>query len=154
MTRTVLALKDRVRVGRSNVGRGVFAKTKLRRGQKIGEFLGRVFEEADYKSEYCIDLGGDWQMEPGPPLRFINHRCDPNCEILYTDEGRGASRRRRLWLYATRTIQPGEELNIDYGWPAEMAIPCQCGSGSCRGWVVAAAELKKVKKPQSAASKR
>ncbi len=33
-------------------------------------------------------------------------------------------------------VHAGEELTIDYGWPAEVAIPCLCGSRHCRGWIV------------------
>jgi hypothetical protein len=43
-----------------------------------------------------------------------------------------------------RTIEPGEELTIDYAWPAEAAIPCACGAAGCRCWIVAAEELRVV----------
>ena len=28
-------------------------------------------------------------------------------------------------------------MTIDYAWPADSAIRCQCGSENCRGWIVA-----------------
>jgi hypothetical protein len=46
-----------------------------------------------------------------------------------------------IWVEALRDILPGEQLTIDYAWPAEKAIKCQCGCKSCRGWIIAADEL-------------
>jgi len=34
-------------------------------------------------------------------------------------------------------IAPGEQLTIDYAWPAWAAVPCACGAPECRGWIVA-----------------
>jgi hypothetical protein len=47
---------------------------------------------------------------------------------------------------ARQAIQPGQELTIDYAWPANAAIPCLCQSKSCRGWIVAAKELRKLRR--------
>jgi SET domain-containing protein len=47
----------------------------------------------------------------------------------------------RLWLQALTPIEPGDELTIDYGWPADVAIPCVCDAAGCRGWIVSLAEL-------------
>jgi hypothetical protein len=46
-----------------------------------------------------------------------------------------------IWVEALRDILPGEQLTIDYAWPAEKAIKCQCGCKNCRGWIIAADEL-------------
>ncbi|MDR2170808.1 MAG: hypothetical protein LBP59_11750 [Planctomycetaceae bacterium] len=51
-----------------------------------------------------------------------------------------------IWVETLRDIFPGEQLTIDYAWPAEKAIKCQCGCKKCRGWIVAANELKALKK--------
>jgi hypothetical protein len=50
-----------------------------------------------------------------------------------------------IWVETLRDIFPGEQLTIDYAWPAEKAIKCQCGCKKCRGWIVAANELKLIK---------
>ena len=42
----------------------------------------------------------------GNEARFINHSCEPNCESV--------TRGKRIWIYALRDIQPGEELTYDY----------------------------------------
>ena len=41
-----------------------------------------------------------------------------------------------MFVIALRDIEAGEELTIDYNWPAEAAIRCGCGELDCRGWVV------------------
>ncbi|MDR2344938.1 MAG: SET domain-containing protein-lysine N-methyltransferase, partial [Planctomycetaceae bacterium] len=38
-----------------------------------------------------------------------------------------------IWVETIRDIFPGEQLTIDYAWPAEKSIKCQCGSECCRG---------------------
>ncbi|HZZ71813.1 MAG TPA: SET domain-containing protein-lysine N-methyltransferase [Pirellulales bacterium] len=124
----------------SVVGQGVFASRKIRRNQTIGRIAGEIIEDPQEHSSYCMDLGDDRILEPAAPFRFLNHSCEPNAEITYweTADGRPVE---ALYLVALRTIQPGEELTIDYGWPADHAIPCRCGSAGCRGWVVCAEEV-------------
>ena len=46
-----------------------------------------------------------------------------------------------MYVVSLRDIEVQEQLTIDYGWPAEAAIECKCGSEQCRGWVVAESEL-------------
>jgi SET domain-containing protein len=142
------------------LGRGVYAARRLRKNQTIGEITGKVIDDPDYGSEYCIDLGESRNLEPISPFRFLNHSCEPNCEIFSWDPrpGEPPSVSDRLFLSAMRTIQPGEELTIDYGWPADAAIRCHCGTDKCRGWVVSEAELadvlrreKRKKKPSKRA---
>jgi len=57
---------------------------------------------------------------------YLNHSCDPNCEI---DEIKA-----RVWLLALRDIAAGEELLWDYNlYDDEDPAPCHCGSLKCRG---------------------
>lgn len=40
----------------------------------------------------------------------------------------------RIVVYSRRRIRVGEELTIDYRYPADLApIPCLCGETACRG---------------------
>ena len=138
-----------VRVGIAQFGSGVFAMRSFRARQTIGKIEGQRFDDPDYGSDYCMGLG-EASLEPDPPFRFLNHHCLPNCElweIEYEEEDGEAV--FELWLKALRTIQPGDELTIDYSWPAEAAIPCGCGAPACRGWIVAAEELDQVRRPKS-----
>ena len=135
-------------VRRSRIhGRGVYAARRIRSGTRIIEYIGdRIsHEEADSRYEMkadddghtflfvvdddlCIDAGVG-----GNAARFINHKCDANCETII--EG------RRVFIEAIRTIQPGEELGYDYQltWestddPEELKLyTCRCGAANCRG---------------------
>lgn len=129
-----------VRIGRTPLGRGIFACRRFRAEQVIGVVRGRVVNDPDYGSDYCIELGEGRGLEPAAPFRYLNHSCEPNCE-LFSWEADEAASLGRLWLQALRPIEPDEELTIDYAWPVDAAIPCGCGAAGCRGWIVAAEEL-------------
>jgi SET domain-containing protein len=139
---------DRVQVRRSTVhGRGVFAKQRIRKGTRIIEYTGERLPwtiakdlpphdpTQPYHTWYftledgnVIDAGTG-----GNEARWINHSCEPNCE---TDEQKG-----RIFIYARRAIEAGEELFYDYKIvPAERRtkqlereFACYCGSSQCRG---------------------
>jgi len=135
--RTTPSYSKRVYVQQSSIGLGVFAAVRFQRYATVGRVTGRVIRDPTYESSYCIDLGESSVLEPNEPWRYLNHSCHPNCELVtWEDEPEG-----RMWLTARRKIEPGEELTIDYAWPAEAAIPCACGSPRCRGWVVDRREL-------------
>ena len=151
-------------VKRSRIhGRGVYAARRIRSGTRIIEYIGdRISHEvADARYEMkaeddghtflfvvdddlCIDAGVG-----GNAARYINHKCDANCETLI--EG------RRVFIEATRTIEPGEELGYDYQltWessddPDELKLyECRCGAANCRGTMLDREPLdqKKKKKP-------
>ena len=136
------------RVRRSPVhGLGAFALRRIRKGTRIIEYLGErvTHEEADRRyedrdesdghtflfivdSKTVLDGGVD-----GNDSRFINHSCDPNCESVIEA--------KRVFIEATRTIQPGEELNYDYQLGRAADDPpdvdeiyaCRCGQANCRG---------------------
>ena len=132
-----------VRIGQTHVGKGVFAQRIFQTNWVIGEIQGELIHDPKYTSEYCFDLEDGCMLEPQPPLRYVNHSCEPNCEFNWfdvTDTGELESR-RRVFLIALREIKPGEELTIDYNWPIESAIPCRCRAPSCRGWIVVPGEL-------------
>jgi hypothetical protein len=144
-------LMELVVVAETALGRGVFARRRFSSGYVIGEIRGRVIDDPNYSSRYGMDLGGSLTLEPDPPFRFLNHSCEPNCELFQWSSGDDEEDEqddwsRRMWLAATRRILAGEELTIDYGWPAEAAIPCRCNAPKCRGWVVDAAELPRVRR--------
>ena len=145
--RSPRSVRDKsVRIGRTPVGKGVFARKRYPATTIIGEILGDMIEDPDYGSRYCMDIGGGWVLEPHAPFRYVNHSCEPNCEFDYFDlVPAGASQsRRQVFLVALREIKPGEELTIDYNWPADVAIPCRCAEPTCRGWIVAPDQLATV----------
>jgi len=124
----------------THVGRGVFAKQAMRREFVIAEIGGEVLDDHPEDSSYVMELASGKLLEPCAPLRFLNHSCEPNCELFFWwDEDEGTEE-DRLWLQTIRPIAPGEQLLIDYSWPADAAIPCRCGAARCRGWIVDPAE--------------
>ena len=147
-------------------GSGVFALRKIRKGSTIIEYLGdRVtHEEVDERyadkldtdshtflftvnSKIVIDAGSN-----GNDARFINHSCDPNCESTI--------KKKRVFIEAIRTIQPGEELNYDYAIGrddddaanVDEIFACRCGAANCRGSMLE--PRKKPRKRANAAQSR
>ena len=136
-------MPDAVFVAPANVGKGVFANRELSRCEFVGQVTGRVIPDDEYSSEYCIGLDEDSSLEPEAPFRFLNHSCDPNCELYVVEEvcEETGTSRTIVTVETVRELVEGEELLIDYGWPADHAIECYCGSSICRGWIVDPAEL-------------
>jgi hypothetical protein len=139
------SMKEAVRVGPSPYGLGVYASRWFVTGEFLGPIQGEVVEDPQYSSDYCIELG-DQSLEPAAPFRFLNHSCQPNCALVtYEEEDEdGTSRGLSVWLEILQEIAPRQQMTIDYAWPATAAIPCQCGSASCRGWIVAEEDLAAV----------
>jgi uncharacterized protein len=130
----------------THVGLGVFTRQRFRRFEIIGDVCGTILCDSTYDSPYCMELGPGRALEPQGVFRFLNHSCEPNCEIFYYQpEGPDDDPPDRLWLKALRPIAVGEELTIDYAWPAERAIPCLCGAATCRGWIVAIEQITLIK---------
>lgn len=139
--------RKQVRIEQTPLGRGVFTAERIKTRQVIGEITGTIRPEAELaRSEYAIELGADFTLDPEPPFRFLNHSCQPNCELITWEDEEEAKPGvpPRLLLKSLREIQPNEQLTIDYAWPAEMAIPCGCQSQHCRGWIVDVEQLAKV----------
>ncbi|PVH94547.1 histone-lysine N-methyltransferase ash1, partial [Periconia macrospinosa] len=69
----------------------------------------------------------------GTIARFVNHSCEPNCEMIkWTVRGEP-----RMALFAGRRgIMSGEELTYDYNFDpfsSKNIQECHCGTRSCRG---------------------
>jgi SET domain-containing protein len=146
-------------------GRGAFATTRIRKGTRVAEYTGEVITDDESDTRYPDDddvshhtflfaVGWGKVIDAGVnggDARYINHSCDPNCEATIE--------KRRVFIDAVRTIQPGEELYYDYQYArdgesdasARRKYPCLCGSAKCRGTIMAAA---KKKRTSSAKKKR
>ncbi len=135
--------KQPVRVGRTPVGKGVFAQQNYRADVVIGEIEGDVIDEPGYGSDYCMSMDDGRHLEPAPPFRYLNHSCEPNCHFDLFDlpDKSSTAPRRRVFLIAIDDIRSGDELTIDYNWSAAGAIPCRCQAETCRGWVVKRSQL-------------
>ena len=134
-------MSNRIRIGPSLIhGQGVFARTALRRGARVLEYLGRKITKAEsarrcqlqnwriFSLDGDFDLDGDFAWNPA---RLANHSCAPNCEAEF-EQG-------RIWITALRNIPPGEEITFNYGYDLEayQDHPCHCGAAECVGFMVA-----------------
>jgi SET domain-containing protein len=138
---------DGVAVRRSGVhGHGVFATRALRAGEEIGRYAGRryapddVHDEWDDRLTYLFGLSDGSMIDGaqgGNATRHLNHACEPSVEAI---EEYGAADELVVVICATRSIDAGEELFLDYALDVDGddpgEYPCECGSTRCRGTLV------------------
>jgi uncharacterized protein len=147
---------------------GVFTTAPIRKGTRVVEYLGprltpeqanELYDGAPRTYLYGLE-GGKTVIDGEGMGAFLNHSCDPNCEV---DEIKN-----RVWILAIRNIAAGEELLWDYNlYDDDDPAPCHCGSPKCRGtmysreWMATLrrrarrkqlAELKKAKTPDQRSS--
>jgi len=139
-------------------GRGAFALRRIPAGTRIIEYVGQRIStaEADARYEHAdkvshphvllfvvdkrtvIDAGVG-----GNDARFINHSCDPNCEVIIEH--------KRIFIDAQRDIPAGAEITYDYNLEregsddddTERRFACHCGARNCRGTMLAPEKPKK-----------
>ena len=133
----------KVRIAPARYGRGVYAQRRFKPEEVIGRIRGDIVADASLDQRYTMEMDNDLYLVPKAPFRYVNHSCNPNCELFMWegDPEDDAIRSRPLLIAAMRTIRPGQQLTIDYAWPSDIAIPCACRSSKCRGWIVDENEL-------------
>lgn len=139
-------------------GRGVFALKRIRKSQRIVEYLGERINPAEAESRYDDDAADHPHVllftvdektvidggVNGNEAIYINHSCEPNCEAV-NDDG-------HIYVEALRMIKPDEELSFDYQLerPGEFQSDwqeryrCRCGSPTCRGTMLSLAKKKEL----------
>jgi hypothetical protein len=60
----------------------VFAFAFIPKGTPIARVPGQVICDPDYGSDYCIDAGEGKVLEPSVPFCYLNHACEPNCQLM------------------------------------------------------------------------
>ena len=142
--------KKPYRVGRSRTGLGLFATRKIKKGTKIIRYFGPLLDSRKKKDDaienkYLFELNNRWTIDGSVRdnvARYINHACKPNAESDVKP------RKRRVFIRAIRDIEPGDEINYDYGTDYFKAylkpIGCKC----------AACEKKRKKKRAEARAER
>lgn len=138
MTKNRNPRQRKVRIAPARYGRGVYAQRRFKAEEVIGRIRGDIVADPSLDQHYTMEMDNDLYLVPKAPFRYVNHSCNPNCELFMweedpEDETLGS---RPLLIAARRAIRPGEQLTIDYAWPSDIAIPCVCRSSKCRGWIV------------------
>lgn len=131
-------------------GKGAFATQFIPKGRRIIEYLGErmpweaASEDPDDPHTFLFGLN-DCNLVinaaiGGNDARWINHSCSPNCEAV--------EKKGRIFIYALRDLQPGEELFYDYALEideprtaeTEKQFECRCGAKACRGTLLSSEE--------------
>jgi uncharacterized protein len=94
-------------------GLGLFANVPMKKGDCIIEYVGDVISDKEANERggrYLFQTSKNRHIDGtarSNTARYANHSCRPNCEV---DIIRG-----RVFIYAKRKIETGEELCYDYG---------------------------------------
>jgi hypothetical protein len=120
------------RVGRSRTGLGLFATKPIKKGAKIVRYFGPLLDSKKKKEDaienkYLFELTNRWTIDGSVRAnvaRYINHACKPNAESDVKP------RKRKVIIRAIKNIEPGDEINYDYGTDYFKAylkpIGCKC----------------------------
>ena len=143
-------------------GSGVFATKNIPKNTNIIQYIGQKVTklEGDRRSSrrikkyinsplngsvYIFELNKKYDIDGlvnNNKARFINHSCNPNCEV---DIIKG-----QIWISSIKNIKKGEELNYDYGYAFDpddfRDHVCKCGSKNCVGFIISSDEWKKYLK--------
>ena len=138
------------RVGRSRTGLGLSATEPIKKGTKIVRYFGPLLDSRKKKDDavenkYLFELNGRWTIDGSVReniARYINHACKPNAESDVKP------RKRKVFIRAIKNIEPGEEINYDYGTDYFKAYlkPIGCKCDAC--------EAKRKKKRAEARAER
>ena len=143
-------------------GKGIIASKNIKKNTKIIQYIGEKVtkNEGDRRSNsrinkylnsevsgsvYIFELNKKFDIDglvSYNKARYINHSCDPNCEVdIVNDE---------IWISSIRKIKKGEELSYDYGYEFDKNDfrdhRCRCGSRDCIGFIISSDDLKIYKK--------
>lgn len=100
-------------VKRTATGLGLFTLRPIPAGKRIIEYIGEIVsaeEVAGSMKKYFFELDEKHSIDGSPRTnlaRYINHSCEPNAEAFTTG--------RRVWIWAKKKIEAGEQITIDYG---------------------------------------
>jgi len=149
-------------------GSGLFAKNNIKKGEKVIQYIGDIItkREGDKRADkqikkaqknkkngmvYVFELNKKYDIDGGVArnyARFINHSCDPNCEVEISNNS--------IWISSIKNINKDSELSYNYGYSYDTDYVdhvCKCGSKKCVGyilddthWPKLIKELKKKKK--------
>ena len=141
-------------------GFGLCASIDITKNTKVIEYIGDKItkKEGDLRGDqqalrgsknkkngmvYVFELNKRYDIDgyvTRNTARFINHSCDPNCEVQNI--------KNRLWVLSKKKIKKGEELTYNYGYSYDSDYKdhkCNCGSLNCLGYILKKNHWKKVR---------
>lgn len=143
-------------------GYGVVATKNIDKDVKIIEYKGekiskkegdrrsglrikRYSKKADKGIVYIFELNSKYDIDGTPnynKARYINHSCDPNCEVEIING--------KIWITSIKRIHKGEELSYDYGYEFDKDDykdhKCKCGSKKCIGFIISSDDRYKYRR--------
>ena len=142
-------------------GSGLFAACDIKKEKQVIEYIGdKVTKKVGDKRAdkqikkaqknkgngmvYVFELNKKYDIDGGVArnyARFINHSCDPNCEVEITDN--------QIWISSIKRIKKDAELTYNYGYPFDSDFNehiCKCGTKKCVGYILSDDDWPKLKK--------
>lgn len=121
--------ENNIYVDECSVGKGVFAKRNLAKGEKILEFVGPVvtldkISNLNIRDGDPLQIGKKEYMVISKPALYVNHSCNPNAGIIGNVD-----------LIAIKEIKQREEIQFDYSTTMDedlWTMKCKCQSKNCR----------------------
>lgn len=123
------------RIGRSKTGLGLFATQPIKKGVKIIQYFGPLLDSKNEKhdaieNKYLFQISKRWTVDGSirkNVARYINHSCKPNAESDVNPA------KKKIIIRSIKKIQPGEEINYDYGteYFKEYLKPIGCKCEGC-----------------------
>ncbi|KAL1919081.1 uncharacterized protein VTP21DRAFT_2462 [Calcarisporiella thermophila] len=127
-------------------GYGLRTRKDLGRNHFVMEYIGEVVPYEDFLKRtqeydkqklphhYFMSLQRNEVIDAtkkGCLARFINHSCNPNCELQKWTVGSHL----RIGIFTKRAIAAGDELTFDYMFEryGKTAQECHCGEPNCKG---------------------
>lgn len=134
----------KIELFQGKTGNGVRALEAIEQNRLIIEYVGELIDEDErdrrlklmkkYRdlNYYFISIEDGLVIDGGAKgnyARFINHSCNPNSE----SDDYIVDNKLRMGIFASRTIQIGEEITMKYYLSSRYGIECRCGADNCVG---------------------
>eukprot|EP01083_Nonionella_stella_P269644 912583_1 len=132
---------------RRGFGLRLAGRARISPGRCLVPYLGEVLTVAEFgrdarrqaralKCCYVVFLDGNHVIDAsltGGLSRFINHSCNPNCQL----ERRLNGTEVIVEVFAKKPISPGEELTLDYAedFVGGQLEKCACAANNCSGTI-------------------
>jgi len=123
-------MSNKIYIGKTDVGKGLFAAKKIKKGELILTVTGPVIfhltaKKKGNKQADALQIDISKYMDLSEPSKFANHSCKPNSGL-----------KKDVKLVALKNIAKNEEIRFDYSttmYEGYWTMKCKCGSKNCRG---------------------